>query len=183
MRKLTFYAFVLLGALAFASCGKDGAAGPAGETGPAGAAGPQGAKGDSGTANVIYSEWLNLGFTGDVTEDGDSIWFTGLEVPQITADFLQSGTVIVYVNLNSNSDPVVVALPYYSVYNTVNIIPVIYNGVLEIDANSDVSTLGDDAGNIYRQYRYVLIPGGTAARSAVDWKDYKKVKAYLHLKD
>lgn len=180
MRKFTLYAFVLLGTLAFASCGKDGATGPQGETGATGA---QGEKGDSGTANVIYSEWLNLGFTGDVTSAGDSIWYTGFEVPQLTADWLASGTVMVYANLGTADDPAIVSLPYFSVYNSVNIMPILLTGGIEIDANTDVSTGYDDDGNIILQYRYVLIPGGTAARSAVDWKDYNKVKAYLHLKD
>ncbi|WPQ65162.1 hypothetical protein SIO70_09930 [Chitinophaga sancti] len=30
---------------------------------------------------------------------------------------------------------------------------------------------------------YLLLPRGTVARSAMDWKNYNKVKAYLHLKD
>jgi len=180
MRKFTLYVFVLFGALAFASCGKDGATGPQGETG---ATGPQGAKGDTGTANVIYSEWMNLGFTGDVTSAGDSIWYTGFEVPQLTADWLAKGTVIVYANLGTADDPAIVALPYFSVYNGVNIMPVLLTGGIEIDANSDVSSGYDDDGNIILQYRYVLIPGGASARSAIDWKDYNKVKAYLHLKD
>ena len=38
------------------------------------------------------------------------------------------------------------------------------------------------------QYRYVLIPGGTAARpgpngKTIDWNNYKEVQQYLGLKD
>jgi hypothetical protein len=35
------------------------------------------------------------------------------------------------------------------------------------------------------QVRYILIPGGTTARTGntVDWNDYNQVKAYLKLKD
>ena len=38
-------------------------------------------------------------------------------------------------------------------------------------------------GNQVFQYRYILIPGGKAARSAIDWNNYAAVKKYLNLKD
>src|SRR5215217_3270814 len=56
----------------FVACQK-GDTGPAGPAGPAGAAGangangpqgPAGPQGDPGTANVIYSDWLDVTFEG-----------------------------------------------------------------------------------------------------------------------
>lgn len=38
--------------------GRDGATGPKGEQGEPGEAGADGAQGDTGTANVIYSDWI-----------------------------------------------------------------------------------------------------------------------------
>src|SRR6266566_2913456 len=59
--------FLLLVAitLLFTSCkkgdpGAAGAPGATGQTGPTGPTGVQGPKGDTGTANVIYSAWLNV---------------------------------------------------------------------------------------------------------------------------
>src|SRR4051812_48308804 len=59
--------------LLFAYCkkGDTGPAGPAGANGAAGTpgaagpTGPQGAKGDTGTANVIYSQWLDVAYDAD----------------------------------------------------------------------------------------------------------------------
>ena len=54
--------------LFFTACSKTGPtgpAGPAGQDGAAGAAGPAGPKGDTGTANVIYSPWLDVTYKPD----------------------------------------------------------------------------------------------------------------------
>ncbi|WP_220392838.1 hypothetical protein [Chitinophaga lutea] len=71
MRFLPFLLLTATAALFMSSCGKDGDVGPAGEkgengdTGAGGPAGPAGPKGDPGTANVIYSDWLNVIFKPD----------------------------------------------------------------------------------------------------------------------
>ena len=62
---LTLLASVIAITLIFTQCqkgdtGPAGPAGPAGPTGPTGPAGANGAKGDTGTANVIYSAWLDV---------------------------------------------------------------------------------------------------------------------------
>jgi hypothetical protein len=56
------------------------------------------------------------------------------------------------------------------------------------DASTFTIPSGPNAGQKAWQYRYILIPGGTAGRSAtggktVDWNNYKSVQAYLGLKD
>ncbi|HEX8174310.1 MAG TPA: hypothetical protein VF543_04225, partial [Pyrinomonadaceae bacterium] len=58
---------------------------------------------------------------------------------------------------------------------------------ISLFANSDLSTYTEN-GNKFYQFRYVLIPGGTAAGrkpngSTVDWNNYAEVKRYLGLKD
>jgi hypothetical protein len=51
--------------------------------------------------------------------------------------------------------------------------------------NSFQTYIDSGDGLKYQQYRYILIPGGTAARAGkkIDWNNYNEVKAYLKLKD
>ncbi len=61
MKKLTTILMVAVIAI-MASCSKEGDVGPQGPQGPTGANGAnglQGPKGDTGTANVIYSNWID----------------------------------------------------------------------------------------------------------------------------
>jgi putative intracellular protease/amidase len=69
------------------------------------------------------------------------------------------------------------------VFTGLSISPLFYLGNIEIYSNGDISTVTQD-GVKYQQYRYILIPGGTAARKVqIDWKNYKEVQKYLGLKD
>lgn len=176
-------------ALFMTSCSKDGSTGPKGDTGATGPAGATGPKGDAGTANVIYSGWLDVAFKPDTihTSGGgiDTVGFyADIAIPKLDVTLLSSGEMKVYVNLESASDPAVSPLPYYSVYSNLNIRATFYKGGVYLYSNGDVSTVTDN-GVKYTQYRYVLIPGGTSARKAttVDMSDYKAVKAWLGLKD
>ncbi|RFS19698.1 hypothetical protein DVR12_21580 [Chitinophaga silvatica] len=176
---------------ALAACSKDGAqgpAGPAGAQGPAGSAGAAGPKGDPGTANVIYSTWQNVLFDSTFIKNGkDSVWsgeYEGyISAPKLTADILTSGSVHVYMNFGTASNPVIAPLPY--VADSVYIGNIAAKGVIGIFANVDASSyyVGNNQTDIYFQYRYVIVPGGVAARSAINWKDYNEVKKALNLKD
>lgn len=189
MKKLTFQiaviAFVAVSVL-FASCSKEGpagATGPAGAAGPAGGQGPAGPKGDEGTANVIYSEWLDVTFD----ENGVAI----VPAPGLSNEILNSGAVKIYWNLSNADNPFVVSLPC-SVLPTIlfdaeetdpNIVinPYLSTDTIILTSNYDVSSSQGIS-----QFRYILIPGGTpAARkaAAVDWNNYAEVKKYLNLKD
>lgn len=179
--------------LAFAACSKDGAQGPAGNPGPAGPAGPggpagpAGPKGDTGVANVIYSDWLDVAFdsirdqNGVATGDG----FVGaVEIPKLTKEILTKGAVNVYFNLDSADAPYIVPLPYLDPYMFVSFQAA--EGGIIILSSHDLSSGNFPGEKVIRQFRYVLVPGGVAARSAsggVDWKDYRSVQKYLGLKD
>ena len=191
MKKLTFQiaamAFVAVSVL-FTSCSKEG---PVGATGPAGTAGPagsQGPKGDNGTANVIYSEWLDVAFDADTVLNGaliDTIGFiTTIDVPKLDNTILTSGEIRAYVNLSSADEPVIAPLPYFSIFDGVSVEPVYYLNSIELYSNLDAGTITIQGVKL-RQYRYILIPGGVAARKAsgIDWNDYNQVKKYLNLKD
>ncbi len=196
MKKLTFkitaMAFVAVSVL-FSSCSKEGPAGPAGPAGaagPGGAQGPAGAKGDAGTANVIYSAWLDVAYEADTLHEDngtkiDTIGFIAtIDAPQLDNAILTSGEIKAYVNLNSAAEPVIAPIPYFSIFDGVSIEPVYYLNSIELYSNLDASTVTAQ-GVKFRQYRYILIPGGVAARkaSSIDWNDYNQVKKYLNLKD
>ena len=175
--------------LFFASCSKEGPTGPQGETGAAGATGATGAtgaQGEPGTANVIYSDWLDVTYEGSDTTG----WFAEIDAPQLDDSILNTGTMKVYVNFLSDSanNQLILPLPVINeIYFTgVTIQPYFSNQTITLVSNGNVSSYTDN-GNHYFQYRYVLIPGGTAAgrnpKGTVNWNNYAEVKKFLGLKD
>lgn len=178
------YALVLSIVFVMVSCSKEGDAGPAGADGPAGPAGPsgpQGPKGDTGTANVIYSDWLDVAYE---TDADSATWIAQIDAPKLTGDMLSKGEVKVYVNLGLAADPVIAPLPYFDGAFIINVRFV--EGLIAMISNANLSTFTDeDSGAKVQQVRYVLIPGGTAARQSagIDWNNYQQVKKYLNLKD
>ena len=161
------------------SCSKEGPAGPAGATGPAGpqgAAGSQGPAGQPGTANVIYSDWIDT-VTYGLLGAPDTI-IGEITVPLLTADILNNGEIKVYANLNTPEDPAVVPLPWHGglFFGEGGFAePVFFTGAIDIITNRNLDGL---------PLRYILIPGGTHARKAkINWDNYNEVKAYLGLKD
>lgn len=178
------YALVLSIVFAVVSCSKEGDAGPAGPAGPGGPAGPagsQGPKGDTGTANVIYSSWLDVTYE---TDADSATWVAGIDVPKLDQEMLSTGEIKVYLNLGAANDPVIVPLPYFDGGFIINVR--MFEQVIALMSNANLSTYTDeDTGDKAQQVRYVLIPGGTAARKAagIDWNDYQQVKKYLNLKD
>lgn len=181
----------LLGTSLFFACqkGDAGATGPAGPAGPQGATGSTGAKGDTGTANVIYSAWLDVAMTPDTIHIGnviDTISFTGtMTAARLTSAILNQGEIKVYFNFGTTASPSVVPLPYVDIiYNGISITPDFAVQRIYVSSNVNASTVTTTAGKRY-QYRYILIPGAVpgVAAGPVDWSDYKKVKEYLHLTD
>lgn len=176
-----FFYFMLAIALSVTAC-KKGDPGPKGDTGPAGPTGNTGGKGDKGdpgTANVFYSPWLDLTFTEDAT---NGIFFKLIAEPKITEDILSSGDVKVYWNFGSPADKFIVPLPFTGAFSIQSFYT---TGQIELDASDDVSTFTDASNNKRFQFRYVIIPGGTALRTStkINWNNYEEVKAYLGLKD
>jgi len=170
------------------SCTKEGPAGPAGATGPAGPqgpSGPAGPAGQTGTANVIYSDWLDVTFQVQKNTNGDTLsWQGTITAAKLDANILSKGDIKVYVNLGTAATPTVVSLP---------IDPFIWNAIISpVYQLGKITLIGDDNYSTFTsnnqknlQYRYILIPGGTTARTGqqINWKNYKEVQAYLGLKD
>ena len=178
-----FLSCLLAAAVLIGAC-KKGDPGPAGEKGDKGDTGAQGAtggKGDAGTANVLYSDWLDLGFSQDQTS---GVFFAQITEAKVTEDLLSKGEIKVFINLGTAAQKVVVPLPFVS--GDVQITPAYAVGVIELDANVNASTATDQTtGSKFRQYRYVLIPGGAHVRmnKQINWNNYEEVKNYLGLKD
>ena len=203
---LTLLASLVLITFIFTQCQKGdvGPAGPAGPTGSAGAAGSPGAtgpKGDTGTANVIYSPWLDVTYNGLDTvhnNDGsidtvhigsviDTLWWIGhITATKLTQTILDRGEMKVYINWGTQANPDISPLPLFDAFFFGIIInPEFLLQRIDLYANFNASTF-TDAGQKSFQYRYILIPGSVAGRlskPAVDLNNYKEVKAYFGLPD
>jgi hypothetical protein len=180
---LLLYTLCVTITLYLVSCSKDegaqGPAGPAGAAGPAGPAGGVGPAGPAGTANVIYSPWIDtlrfLPFTDTVGGIVDTVgYYCDISAPKVDLDMLNKGEIKVYVNVGEVSDPFVYPIPFNNGFVFIDVS--FFLGTIELVSNAPLLGV---------PFRYILIPGGTPARSAksIDWNDYKQVQKYLGLKD
>lgn len=140
-----------------------------GDVGPAGPAGPTGASGATGTANVIYSPWTSVSFTGSGTT-----YIGSLTAVKLTQDILDKGAIYVYWSESGR----VITIPYSQTIGSTayTVFPRYYVGRIDMVSSYALSA---------QQIRYVIIPGGVAGgrKAAVDYSDYEAVKAYYGLKD
>jgi hypothetical protein len=169
MKKMSwgsFFVVVLSASVLFAACSKakDGAAGA---TGPA------------GTANVIYSGWLDVSYTFSTS---DSAYHAIITAPKLVDSILQKGEIKVYINFGTAAAPDISPLPYFDGQYIIN--PEFVAQKINIVSNANASTTTNSTGKVL-QHRYILIPGGTPSgrMATVDWNNYAAVKEYLHLKD
>lgn len=177
--KLLLPCLVCATMMIFVAC-KKGDAGPTGPAGATGATGAQGPAGPSGTANVIYSDWTDTAtWIPDTVHNGATIdtvgYFTNITAAKLDLDMLNKGEIKVYGDFNVDpTDPTVLALPYLGGSFYVDV--VFFLNTIQLYSNADLTGL---------PIRYILIPGGTTARTSktIDWKNYKEVQAYLGLKD
>ena len=188
---LTVFASLLVITLIFTQCKKGdvGPAGAAGAAGPQGPVGPTGPKGDTGTANVIYSAWLDVAYTADTVHNGaiiDTIgFFANITASKLTNAILTSGEMKVYLNIGNSANPDVVPLPYFDVYTGISVTVDFLPQRIFLYSNLNAGTI-TQGGQKFLQYRYILIPGsvpGGRLLQPVDWNNYNEVKAYLGLKD
>lgn len=180
------YALVVTVALLFTACkkGDTGPAGEKGDTGDKGTAGATGSTGKAGSANVIYSDWIDVTFNAV-----DTAYEGVITAPKLVDSIIQKGEVKVYWNINTPASPTIVSLPYADnglIFGLKDflVFPIIQSGSIFLESTYNVSSRTASTGEKIFQFRYVLIPGGVAARTAtVNWDDYNQVKAYLGLKD
>lgn len=123
--------------------------------------------GPAGTANVQYSAWTSVAFSGSGTS-----YVGNLTAPAITQEVLDKADIRVYWKVGSQ----VLALPYaqniagttYSVHQR------FYLGRIELLASYSLSS---------QEMRYVIIPGGAPVRLGLDLDDYDAVKKAFNLPD
>lgn len=187
----------------FLGCSKDPEVGPSGAKGDAGEKGEkgdEGSQGPAGTANVIYSPWMD--FDWNAANDPTFRQMT-INVPEITAEFLdEGGTVLVYFKASLSSDfMVLVQVPYLQgnryLYSSIAIVP---NATLpsvdfekgivvayeSLDGTTALDDLQDVSGGTNYDIRYVLIPGGVGASSsrfAEMSYDYESIKQRFNIAD
>ena len=149
--------------------------------------GDDGAKGDTGTANVMFSPWLDVDYDPTLNNAGDTvIWFGTIPAPKLTKAILDSGVVKVYINIGSSADPLIFPLPITDLYALTNISQLgMYFTVGNIELYCDIDAGTVTSGGVKQgQYRYVIIPGGVpTGRSAVNWNDYKAVQKLYNIPD
>lgn len=145
--------------------GSNGANGAIGATGTTGATGATGA---TGTANVSYSDWVNVTFVGSGTS-----YIANVTAPKLTQDILDKGDVHIYWKIGS----VVYYIPYSQTIGTTTytIFQILTVGNIKLTASYAITST--------TQIRYVIIPGGIAGgrRAAIDFSDYEAVKRYYNL--
>lgn len=174
----TFFT-ILFVAISMISCssddGTDGVNGVDGATGPAGAVGATGPAGPAGTANVIYSAWINAPAGTPETIDGTSGLSTTISAPQLTADIMAKGTVLVYMSFGSGTN--IYTLPYTSTAggstNTITAIASLNTiKLFRFKHANDGTTVALPAS---LNWRYILIPGGATAATSKAKTDYSKM--------
>ncbi|WP_205512513.1 hypothetical protein [Longitalea arenae] len=151
--------------------------------------GDDGAKGDTGTANVIYSPWLDVNYDAVTNTAGDTVYYyqATIAAPKLTKAIIDSGTVKVYLNLGSAASPEVWPLPITDLFQFTGIteLGLYYTvGNINLFCDLDASTF-TSSGTKHAQYRYILIPGGvpTGRSAVVDWNNYEAVKRQFNLTD
>lgn len=147
--------------------GDAGATGAAGPTGATGATGPQGA---TGTADVQYSPWISVSFSGS-----GASYMGNITAAPITQAVLDKADIRVYWNESGR----VLSLPYAEVLGGVaySVHQRFYVGRIELKASYAIST---------QQFRYVIIPGAVAVggrMAAVDYTNYEAVRKAFNIPD
>ena len=164
---------ILVSLFLFFGC--EGPQGPQGEQGPQG---PEGPAGDDGTANVVYSSWI------DIKWDFEGSYGASMELPEsrITDEFMRSGIVKMYYKVESSSFVSISPLPYidndimlefrFGNFHSENFRGILLQiGALD-DRFIDQSDIDDWVGV---PVRYVLIPGGVAAKSKMTIDEIKEM--------
>ena len=154
------------------SC-KPGEVGPKGETGTTGATGASGATGNAGatgavgatgTANVIYSDWANVVFTGSGTN-----WTGKIIAPKITQEILDRGVVLTFFKFGGST--------YSGEYQ---------NGTAGIYCYTDLGAINLKATfSATYPWRYVIIPGGVPSGrlQSIKGMSYEEIKILYNIPD
>jgi hypothetical protein len=156
IKKITISSIVLFGLVTISSCSAD-----------------DGKDGATGTANVIYSDWVNAPAATPETIDGTNGMSTSLNAPKLTEEILNNGTILVYMDFGGG----IYQLPYTSTAggsaNTITVISTLGKIKIFRFNHSGNGTVGIP---VVLKWRYILIPGGVSATDVKSVKtDYSKM--------
>ncbi len=147
---------------------------------------------DTPTPTVTYSDWYTPSAYTKTTVFGTINFTADIAAPKVTQAILDGGTVLVYGKLNGYNPSIwpkdqVGQLPININYTSGNT-PTVESwsavstaGNIRITFTSSINTYQSIATT--HQFRYVIIPGGVRALSAVNLNNYKQVQQALGIKD
>ncbi|MBK6264328.1 collagen-like protein [Marivirga sp. S37H4] len=159
--------------LLITGCAEDGEPGPKGDPGIEGEQGEKGDKGEPGTANVIYSEWIETPW-----DDALATSKVGILAENINFD-RDKDVVLVY-----GEDGLATILPYLDTNIGDYYTFVFAEGSILLSAASISGNLRKF--DVFSSYRYIIIPGeqSTSSRTntkSPDYTDYKATMAYYNI--
>ncbi|WP_460765836.1 collagen-like triple helix repeat-containing protein [Niabella terrae] len=169
--------YLLVCALSLISCAKDGKDGIDGVDGEDGAPGATGPRGATGTANVQYSDWFNPTTYTNTSVFGIVHFRYEKAAPAITQAILDKGVVLVYGKIEGYNPliwpkdqvgllPISLLIRQGSTPYTDVITYLLTPGKLTIDFSSSINAYGTISSA--HHFRYVIIPGGVAAKRVTD---------------
>jgi hypothetical protein len=164
----------------------DGDPGPTGQQGPQGeqgAQGPEGEKGATGTANVIYSEWMDIEWN---SANDPNYKTMSIPEPMITSEFLEKGGVsLFFLRVVSGDVTLVVPIPYQQASVYLTSVAQIKSGesavglmAMTLDGSSFSEDLFEGV-----EIRYVLIPGGTFTAGGRASYSYESLQNLYNIPD
>jgi hypothetical protein len=151
------------------SSGGAGSTGPAGPAGPQGPVGPTGPQGPAGTANVIYSNWFDLGSgQRDTSLFGVAYKYKSFPVTSLTASVIANGAILTYAKFQGFPNEVRllptpvpdVQLWFESVATTGTLYIRWYSIATPATPPPAIGTTN--------QFRWVIIPGGVLGGRGID---------------
>jgi hypothetical protein len=140
----------------------------------------QGPAGEDGTANVMYSDWLNIEWNGF---DGTLTKIMTIDEPLLTEDYFDNGgTILMYIRMPITGGHIVYPIPmnngndhlFYGFVNVPETAVELQFGVESMDGTTAVDSYPDD------HIRYILIPDGVPAKMPSNFfDDYNKTIHYF----
>jgi hypothetical protein len=115
-----------------------------------------GKDGAAGTANVFYSNWAPVTFTGSGTLFGDIL------APKLTQDILDRGIILIYFKISGSS---IASVPTSNSLGYITSALSVGNISLKTTYNLLSST----------DFRYIIIPGGVSISGKMLQTDYSKM--------
>jgi|WetSurMetagenome_2_1015567.scaffolds.fasta_scaffold75842_2 hypothetical protein len=134
--------------------------------------GEDGEDGETGTANVIYSDWIQLtGNWRDSTIRSDNYYVRHFNASDLTQEIIDSGVVMCYVKMGTWISPLPVTDLVSDTYGMVTFADLLEPGKIIITALfSNSSTTASCLNTSAYFYRYIIIPGGMpATKSTIDY--------------